>query len=95
MWGLFDAYFQGTGLKPGMELGWDNRLYQLVTTVLSTEVGQRLGAVSYHGNIGMFFTLYALDGNSISCDIVFKTPQGKFFEGLRAKSLGGAPLKSP
>ena len=89
------AAFQGTGLKPGMELGWDNRLYQLVTTVLSTEVGQRQGAVSYHGNIGMFFTLYALAGHATSRGIVFKTPQGNFFEGLRAKPLGGPPLKSP
>jgi hypothetical protein len=89
------AAFQGTGLKPGIELGWHNRLYQLVATVPSTEVGQRLGAVSYHGNIGMFFTLYALHGHSTSRGIVFKTPQGKFFEGLRAKPLGGPPLKSP
>lgn len=88
------AAFQGTGLKPGMELGWNNRLYQLVTTVPSSQVGQRLGAVSYHGNIGMFFTLCALVGYSTSRGIVFKTAKGKFFEGLRAKPLGGPSLKS-
>ncbi len=87
--------FQGTGIKPGIELGWHNRLYQLVNTVGPMKVGHRLGAVSYHGNIGMFFTLYALAGHSTSRGIVFKTPQGKFFEGLRAKPLGGPPLKSP
>ncbi len=88
------AAFQGTGLKPGMELGWDNRLYQLVTTVPPTKVGLRLGEVSYHGNIGMVFSLYALAGHSTSYGIVFKTDQGRFFEGLRAKPLGGPPLKS-
>jgi hypothetical protein len=79
------AAFQGTGLKPGVELGWDNRLYRLVTTVPSTEVGPRLGVAAYHGNIGMFFTLYALVGDSISRGIVFQTPSGKFFEGIHAK----------
>ena len=89
------AAFRGTGLKPGGELGWDNRLYQLVTTVPPTKVGKRLGEVSYHGNLGMFFTLYALDGHPTSYGIVFKTDQGKFFEGLRAKSLDGPSRKSP
>lgn len=89
------AAFQGTGLKPGIELGWDNRVYQLVTTVPPREVGSRLGAVSYHGNIGMFFTLYAWVGHPTSHGIVFETDQGKFFEGLNAKPLGGPPLKSP
>ena len=27
------AAFQGTGPKPGVGLGWDNRLYQLVTRI--------------------------------------------------------------
>jgi len=89
------AAFQGTGLKPGVELGWDNRLYQLVTTVPLTKVGQRLGEVSYHGNIGMVFMLYALGGHPTSYGIVFKTDQGKFFEGLRAKPLDGPSRKSP
>ena len=87
--------FQGTGIKPGIELGWHNRLYQLVNTVGPTKVGHRLGEVLYHGTLGMGFTLYALVGHSTSYDIVFETDQGKFFEGLRAKSLGGPRRKSP
>ena len=89
------ATFQGTGLKPGMELGWDNRLYQLVTTVPPTKVGHRLGEVIYHGPLAMGFTLYTLVGHSTSYGIVFKTDKGRFFEGFRAKSLGGPARKSP
>ena len=89
------AAFQGTDIKPGIELGWHNRLYQLVNTVGPTKVGHRLGEVLYHGPLGMGFTLYALVGHSTSDGIVFETPQGKFFEGLHAKPLGGPPLKSP
>jgi len=44
--------FQGTGLKPGIELGWDNRLYQLVTTVGPTKAGRRLIEALYHGTLG-------------------------------------------
>lgn len=76
-----------------MELGWRNQLYQWVNTVGPTKVGQRWGEVLYHGPLG--FTLYGLVGHSISDGIVFETGQGKFFEGLRAKPLGGPPLKSP
>ena len=89
------AAFQGTGLKPGIELGWDNRLYKLVTTVPPTKVGHGLGTVLYHGPLGMGFTLYALIGHSTSYGIVFETAQGKYFEGLHAKPLGVPPLKSP
>ncbi len=89
------AAFQGTGIKPGIQLGWDNRLYQLVKTVGPTKVGHRLGEVLYHGTLGMSFTLYALIGHSTSYGIVFETDQGKFFEGLHAKPFGGPPLNSP
>lgn len=82
------AAFQGTSLKPGIELGWDNRLYQLVTTVDPSKVGRRLGEVVYHGTLGMGFTLYRLVGHPTSYGIAFETDQGKFFEGLRAKPLG-------
>ena len=74
------AAFQGTGLKPGVELGWDNHLYQLVTTVPPTKVGHRLGEVIYHGPLAMGFTLYTLVGHSTSYGIVFKTDKGRFFE---------------
>ena len=89
------ATFHGTGIKPGIELGWDNRLYQLVTTVPPTKVGHRLGEVIYHGPLAMGFTLYTLVGHSTSYGIVFKTDKGRFFEGFRAKSLGGPARKSP
>ena len=83
------AAFQGTGLKPGVELGWDNRLYRLVTTVPSTEVGPRLGVAAYHGNIGMFFTLYALVGDSISPWHCLPNPFGEVLRGNTCQTIAG------
>jgi hypothetical protein len=52
------AAFQGSGLNPGIELGWHDRLYQLVDAVNANQVGRKLGEVVYHGSLGMSFTLF-------------------------------------
>lgn len=74
--------FRGSGLKSGMVLGWDNRLYQLVGTVNENQVGKKLDQVTYHGTLGMSFTLFALAGQPASHAIVFETTQGKFFKAI-------------
>lgn len=89
------AAFQGSGIKPGIILGWHKRLYELVDTVQKDKVGHAIGQVLYHGPLGMGFALYTLAGHSTAYGIVFKTSRGKFSAGLNAKPLGGPPLKSP
>ena len=74
--------FQGSGLKPGMVLGWHNRLYQLVGTVNANQVGKKLGQVLYHGPLGQSFVLFTLRGQNPSRVIVFKTTQGQFFRAI-------------
>ncbi len=76
------AEFQGSGLKPGLVLGWHTRLYQLVGTVNETQVGKKLGQVLYHGPLGRSFVLFALRGQPISRVIVFETTQGQFFKAI-------------
>ena len=76
------AEFQGSGLKPGLVLGWHTRLYQLVGTVNEKQVGKKLGQVLYHGPLGTSFVLFALRGQPTSHVIVFETTQGKFFKAI-------------
>lgn len=76
------AEFQGSGLKPGVVLGWNNRLYQLVGTVGANQVGQKLGSVLYHGSLGQSFVLFALKRQPPSRVMVFKTTQGQFFRAI-------------
>jgi hypothetical protein len=76
------AEFQGSGLKPGLVLGWHTRLYQLVGTVNEKQVGKKLGQVLYHGPLGRSFVLFALRGQPTSHVIVFETTQGKFFKAI-------------
>ena len=76
------AEFQGSGLKPGLVLGWHTRLYQLVGTVNEKQVGKKLGQVLYHGPLGRSFVLFALRGQPTSHAIVFETTQGQFFKAI-------------
>ena len=76
------AEFQGSGLKPGLVLGWHTRLYQLVGTVNEKQVGKKLGQVLYHGPLGRSFVLFALRGHPTSHVIVFETTPGKFFKAI-------------
>lgn len=76
-----------------MELGWKQPSVPTGDNWMPTKVGHRLGEVLYHEPMGL--TLYALVGHSTSYGIVFEIDQEKFFEGLRAKPLGGPPRKSP
>ncbi len=76
------AEFQGSGLKPGLVLGWQTRLYQIVGTVNAKHVGKKLGQVLYHGPFGRSFVLFALRGQPTSHALVFKTMQDTFFKAI-------------
>lgn len=83
------AAFKGTGIKPGIVLGWHGHLYRLVNTVGPAAVGHRLGDALYHGTLGRGFTLYTFVGHPISYGIIFKSNLGKSFVGISTKIAGG------
>jgi hypothetical protein len=71
-----------TSLVPGTVLGWHNHLYKVVSQTNVSDVGQKLGEVTYHGQVAGAFTVFELQGTDSAKAIVFESSSRQYFKAI-------------
>ena len=71
-----------SGNLTGSVLGWRNELYKIVSPISGSNIGNKLGTVSYHGIVSGEFTIFKNSGTDPAKGVIFESSDGHYFKAM-------------
>ncbi|MDQ7094569.1 hypothetical protein REC12_13315 [Desulfosporosinus sp. PR] len=81
------SYFQ-SNIRTGTVLGWNNKLYTIMSQTNASDAGNKLGEVSYHGRESGLYSIFEFRKTNPENSIMFEAPNGKYYRAISSPNEG-------